>query len=297
MSGINDYLDNILDDFVEYITSDVKLCDLKKVHFDAGKVPDYTDIHSQQLYLLRYCYAYAFEYKQMYQMLPKNIALGKPLIVTSIGCGNMVDYWALTHSVDTKQKIWYRGVDSIDWKYKIPKRFQDNVEFFHEDAVQYFKSAPEMSANIYIFPKSISELPLTAVKEMCDAFKDKKFCQDTVCFLFSLRTDERSLNRDIEKTNLIYDAMIECGFQTKDKPTVVASFNDKYKDKKICELDNEFKHPGEVVNFLKDLHTRCANYDGDCCKGDCEARLDRWPVLKCRKMMWQLFTFRRPERV
>lgn len=130
MIEIDKYLDGILDDFEQYISSDVELCNLKKVHFDAGKVPDYSDIHSQQLYLLRYCYAYAFEYKRMYQMLKDTITLNNPLTVTSVGCGNMVDYWALAHSVGTKQKIYYRGVDFIDWNYKFSPRFQDKVEFF-----------------------------------------------------------------------------------------------------------------------------------------------------------------------
>lgn len=293
MIEINKYLDGILDDFEQYISSDVELCNLKKVHFDAGKVPDYSDIHSQQLYLLRYCYAYAFEYKQMYQMLRDTIMLNNPVTVTSVGCGNMVDYWALAHSVGTKQKIYYRGVDFIDWNYKFSPRFQDRVDFFHQDAVQYFHDVPEMSSDIYIFPKSISELPTADVNTICDTLHSKHFCQDTISFLFSLRTDEGSLARDLAKTKLFYNAMRECGFQTDDSPMVAASFNDKYKDQKICDLDHGFRHPWRVVNFLKDLHTHCVNYDGDCCEDDCESRLDRWPVLKCKKMMWQLFQFRR----
>ena len=56
MITINKYLDDILFDFKEYVTSGVRLCDLKEVHFDAGNLPDYSDIHVQQLYLLRYAY-------------------------------------------------------------------------------------------------------------------------------------------------------------------------------------------------------------------------------------------------
>lgn len=291
MIGINKYLDEILNDFEQYVSSGVELCDLKQVHFDSGKVPDYTDIHSQQLYLLRYCYAYAFEYKRMYQMLERVVKLRNPLTVTSIGCGNMVDYWALAHSIGKKHKIFYRGVDFIDWNYKFPRRFQDQLEFFYQDAVEYFKSTSEMLADVYIFPKSISELSTTAVSEICDTFYDKTFCQDTVSFLFSLRTDDGSLARDIAKTELFYNAMIKCGFQTEDSPTVTTSFNKEYKDLKICDRDHEFRHPWRVVNFLKDLHIHCVNYAGDCCENDCESRLDRWPVLKCQKMKWQLFRF------
>lgn len=57
MLSINDYLDNILIDFESYARSGVKLCDLKSVHYDAGRIPDYSSLHIQQLYLLRYAYA------------------------------------------------------------------------------------------------------------------------------------------------------------------------------------------------------------------------------------------------
>ena len=52
MLSINDYLDNILIDFESYARSGVKLCDLKSVHYDAGRIPDYSSLHIQQLYLL-----------------------------------------------------------------------------------------------------------------------------------------------------------------------------------------------------------------------------------------------------
>ena len=54
MFTINDYLDDILEEFEDYVHSGIRLCDLKSVHFDAGKIPDYSNIHVQQLYLLRY---------------------------------------------------------------------------------------------------------------------------------------------------------------------------------------------------------------------------------------------------
>lgn len=47
MLSINDYLDNILIDFESYARSGVKLCDLKSVHYDAGRIPDYSSLHIQ----------------------------------------------------------------------------------------------------------------------------------------------------------------------------------------------------------------------------------------------------------
>ena len=102
MITINKYLDDILFDFKEYVTSGVRLCDLKEVHFDAGNLPDYSDIHVQQLYLLRYAYAYSFEYKRMYASLIRRMNPGMEIAVTSIGCGSMIDYWALTRVVPNR---------------------------------------------------------------------------------------------------------------------------------------------------------------------------------------------------
>lgn len=99
MITINQYLDGILHDFKNYVNSGVKLCDLKDVHFDAGRVPDYSNIHVQQLYLLRYAYAYSFEYKRMYHSLIRRMKPDDRIAVTSIGCGSMIDYWALAQSV------------------------------------------------------------------------------------------------------------------------------------------------------------------------------------------------------
>ena len=47
----------IYDDFREYIDQNVNLCMLKTLNYQAGQKPDYSDIHIQQLYLLRYVFS------------------------------------------------------------------------------------------------------------------------------------------------------------------------------------------------------------------------------------------------
>ena len=59
----------IYNDFKEYIDKNDNLCMLKTLNYQAGQKPDYTDIHIQQLYLLRYVFSYAFEYKSMFNTL------------------------------------------------------------------------------------------------------------------------------------------------------------------------------------------------------------------------------------
>lgn len=75
MISINDYINNIFQVFSGYVKNSEKLCDLNPFTFEEGNIPDYSNIHTQQLYLLRYAFAYAFEYKRMYSKIPimKNI--------------------------------------------------------------------------------------------------------------------------------------------------------------------------------------------------------------------------------
>ena len=44
----------------------------------------------------------------------------------SIGCGNMIDYWGLVEALGEigsgECYIKYRGIDTIDWNYKIEAR-------------------------------------------------------------------------------------------------------------------------------------------------------------------------------
>ena len=186
MITINKYLDDILFDFKEYVTSGVRLCDLKEVHFDAGILPDYSDIHVQQLYLLRYAYAYSFEYKRMYASLIRRMNPGMEIAVTSIGCGSMIDYWALTRVVPNRCTIRYRGIDTIDWSYRMEQRPQDDVLFRNADAVELVSKAKRLTADAYIFPKSISEFSKSDIEEICIALGEKTPLQNTVYFLFSL---------------------------------------------------------------------------------------------------------------
>ena len=52
MIDITQYLQGIYEDLQSYIDNDVRLCKFKELNFEAGALPDYTDINIQQLYLL-----------------------------------------------------------------------------------------------------------------------------------------------------------------------------------------------------------------------------------------------------
>ncbi len=121
MIDITQYLQGIYEDLQRYVDNDACLCKLKELNFEAGALPDYTDINIQQLYLLRYAFAYAFEYSRMYLNVLSQIDDVDYISVTSVGCGSMIDYWSMIHALEMKKLdcgIRYVGIDIIDFGKK-----------------------------------------------------------------------------------------------------------------------------------------------------------------------------------
>lgn len=85
------------------------------------------------MYLLRYAFAYAFEYSRMYRNVLAQMDDVNNISVTSVGCGSMIDYWPLVHALEMKRKIdcsiRYVGIDKIDWNYKIRQRQNDELHY------------------------------------------------------------------------------------------------------------------------------------------------------------------------
>lgn len=133
MLGITDYVEEIYKDFSLYANEENYLCKLKDLNFQAGAIPNYEDKEIQQFYLLRYAFAYAFEYSNMYDTILSKIKNINQIEVTSIGCGAMIDYWSLIKSIKERKldyiKITYTGIDKIDWNYKFKKRKIDKGYF------------------------------------------------------------------------------------------------------------------------------------------------------------------------
>lgn len=297
MITINDYLDNILLDFLEYLDSDVKLCDLKDVHFDGGRIPDYNNINVQQYYLLRFAYAYAFEYKCMYECLFQNNTFGDKIAAVSIGCGTGIDYWAMVAALKKfgmKDKIiFYKGIDLVDWEYKFPYRKKDTVEFYQGNAIEVLSESDSLGFDIYFFPKSISEFSDDQIGIICNAFREKTITTNKIYILVSLRSNEFHMQGDIDKVKELAQALKSNGFITKDNVSRFTHFTDP--EEKISQIDDEFHHPRDVVGTLLTLNSQCKEFkmNGKNCEPDCKDRLNRWPILKCGQAAFQVLSFER----
>lgn len=295
MAAIYDYISTIYEDFEQYVDKNINLCELMTVNYQAGRKPDYTDKHIQQLYLLRYAFSYLFEYKTMYESLFKREKFKDKIEVTSVGCGSMLDYWALVEALRKVRKsrcvIKYRGIDSVDWHYKIQERLQDKVYFRRTNAASFFRKTPKLTSNVYFFPKSISEFSDKDFEDICEGFRRKEIVKDRVHILVSLRADQGSMDRDMERSKKLKLALKKNGFTTNDK--VKRYFYFKNEKLGIKAFDHDFDYPNESKELLASLSTQCNKYYD--CADDCDRYLNRLPVLTARYIRFQIFTFDRKD--
>lgn len=295
MIGITEYLQQIYEDFKEEIDCGVKLCNLKKLTFEAGALPDYNNIQIQRLYLLRYAFAYAYEYTQMYKEVLQDMNNPEELSVASIGCGNMIDYWALVQAIESNWwmdcNVKYVGVDEIDWAYKFAKRPQDEVGYYLENAKTCFCGTRQLASDVYFFPKSISEFTDGEMRDIVDAFRTKPIAKNTIYLCISLRKNEYSQEIDIYRTKQIYDALVENGFEPNKDYNIYTHYPN---NPAIYTCDNSYIYPDEALDYLCHLNEKCENYihTAENCDSRC-SYLHRWPVLKTGMICYQVIKFER----
>lgn len=296
MIDITQYLQGIYEDLQSYVDNDVCLCKFKELNFEAGALPDYTDINIQQLYLLRYAFAYAFEYSGMYLDVLSQMDDANHISVTSVGCGSMIDYWSLIHTLEMKSKmdcsIRYVGIDIIDWNYKIPQRQNDEVHYLIGNAADIFTNNSQFISDVYFFPKSISEFTDSELNAMANSFSSKKIQKNRFFVCISLREDQGSMDRDMQKTKCLIEAISKNGFYTK-WPYNQYTYYDC--NDGIVSLDNDFKYPQGALKFVTNLTMECVNYKIQemNCQSDCQKYLSRWPILRVKHIRYQVIMFER----
>lgn len=293
--SIYDYVHKVFDDFKDYLNNIDTLCELKSITFESNCLPEYGNVHVQQLYLLRYVYAYAYEYKSMYKELFKSYTPNANFSTTSIGCGNMIDYWSLKEALrengNIETVINYTGIDLIDWQYKMKCGEVDSLCFKQVNAIRYLEEIDGLVSDVYFFPKSISEFSNYDFIKICECFKNKPILKDKFCLLVSIRPVEIWDRTDINRVCSLVDAITSNGFITEDNPDVY--YYDDNADAYISYLDPQFNYPDEIKSILKNLTSRCIkenNKQFDCTKCD---KIDRNPILSAKYVQYQMFTFYR----
>lgn len=290
MMTITDYINMKAENLKNKLAGGASLCSCSSLRFDAGRVPDYNDSVLQDVYALRYALAYAFEYKVMYNKLLERMTPGYELEVVSLGCGNMIDYWSLRQVVPASCHIHYHGVDAIDWKDKFSACLGDTVDFTQQDIFDYLNSCENLTADVYIFPKSISELTESKIYNISQIFLRKNRMKEEIHFLFSLRENDYSLKRDLKKTQMLYEYWMQyLGMESQDSPNRLFKWKN---DELIYNCDRDFGvyNLGEAYKLLENLPEMCENYTAGRCCACAENRTQ--PMLRTKYMRFQIFTFR-----
>ena len=76
----------------------------------------------------------------------------------------------------------------------------------------FFEENKEFISDIYFFPKSISEFDAKEMNVMVNNLQNKPILRDKLIFCFSIRANEGSRERDMEKTEQIIGALKRNGF-------------------------------------------------------------------------------------
>lgn len=256
---------------------------------------DYQDVEAQEMYILRYLYGYAYEYKQMYlRMLDREACPGERLSVTSIGCGNMVDYWALRAALAERPGavggVDYTGVDINAWSKRFHLRAEDGdtVTFVQQDAAAYLQAqaaAGAPASDVYVFPKSIGEFDgrktvdgpiLRGIREGLQAVLAAS-AQERVWLLISLPKSEYYAQEDQAKCAFLREGLAQAGFSTGDP---VGDFLTDGERQKIRQADKGFSYPRQYFEDMREY-------------GEYEGRHD--PVVNTGYSCYQALLFRRKE--
>ena len=185
---------------------------------------------------MKYAYAYAFEYLAMCNEFIENFADQEEISVVSLGCGTMLEYWALANVLNMREKddsdnseanrkvswpaVRYLGIDTIKWNYSMETeaRGRDLVTYSQESFEDFFER-PDNKFNtydVYFFPKSISEFTNNAMKLLLKNLSEIK--KDTIYFCITLRKVEQLNGDDVRKVQMIIDHLEKekTGFRVKD---------------------------------------------------------------------------------
>lgn len=280
------YLHTCREELEKYMRSDpdAAVSVLRTLCYQTGvqdeQHPDYDDPHIQQLYALRYMYAYGYEYLEMFRRLLAAQDIPPVVKILSIGCGNGVDYWAFREAwLDREDgsRIKYTGLDQADWRMRWGVAYMDSarmkfknasVEYHQGDAVRFLQENPVLEYSIIIFPKSISEFSEDGFTKLCQAFATAKFqfrmgngrIRNTrkVHFLISLRKKEDAVSMvDKLRSDRIAAAMEQNGFVLEDANAAETFVG---QDEYINQGGSFFCYPDKVKDFMDDLDRRGISY-------------------------------------
>lgn len=293
---IERYLTFVYNRLKDYIEKGGDIRKLKGVSFQGVDHIDYDDKQVQELYILRYVYSYAFEYKMMFSEILSRFEGAEKLSILSLGCGPLPDYWGLGaayaedyNGID-RDNIQYTGVDLIDWNYKDFSSIKIARSFVQMDFIEFVKNNDISDVNVVFFPKSICEIPMEKMDQLCSALSSG-LKKNKIALGVSLRNIY-----DVDRIQMIADAMAKKGYISSEiidnKDYSITDEEGNITDyQPIQRLDNDFNYPPFILNYLKTLSdkvTDSTDEEAEELKG-----LNRNPITKTKYIQYKIVFFER----
>lgn len=224
---------------------------------------DYDCPWEQAAYVLRYSYAYAFEYYQMYRAIFEEFSFNNELKVLSIGCGTLLDAWALdvaVREVGIEKNTEYVGVDLAEWNvdYQPKTEVVKKHAIFGAYAGEYLSSLSMFDFDIIVFPKSLRDIYMgekTDFMRVLDSFEKTDIQKNRLILAFSLTNkpnapgNEEYLNEDFNNIYKIKKSLKNNDFVV-DEDKTLKSKNSNHRVDYLSgypKIDDRFKEAAKEL--------------------------------------------------
>lgn len=295
---INDVINKIIISTTEHINSLPNLQKLNDVlsYHHYGQY-NYSDIFEQCLYLLRYFYAYYYEYRKIMEWVCGQLS---EVNVVSIGCGSGIDALALKYASDDKNlKAHYTGIDINKWwtELIIPEDGHINIHnvFIKEASDNYLKNA-----SVLFFPKSLSDISNVAMSDIIKWIERCACTTEKICIAASFIYTG---NKEVAHISGIqydrYNKIIEL-FKSKNYFEDDTKRNELKIDQDstahVWKVDDEVfinTRPINLIDFFKEIPNTCNKYSDnkvhcDICPKNLSGKFDYpWPKLSAASIHYK----------
>ena len=180
---------------------------------------NYSNTWDQACYVMRYLYAYAYEYFIAFSSILEKINSNSDLHVMSLGCGVMPDAWALQEAskrMELRGMIEYTGVDVFKWPDEYVPETTERVRkrFIKSKAGDYLLSCTDIEHDIIIFPKSLGDM---YKNDRSDLYNVKKALgeiplKDEFYMVFSFIDNEQDNRKDQIEMDYLLDCIRNRGY-------------------------------------------------------------------------------------
>jgi len=274
--------------FQRTVSASKGCCSLKSLDWSQG-TPNYSDPFVQQLYVLKYYWAYLCEYRTLYAtLLP--LLDGEPPNVISIGAGSEVDLAGLYFASGQSEHINYHGYDVVDWQIK-PNLPTAARKFTHGCASGLACTSPSPS-NVILFPKSLGDITQPAFEAIKNAFQTTSFtARRLVLASVHPASDNPARYRtDVARFRELVEIM---GAKTRRKVLDNSHPHSPFQNVGYWWALYPISLPKPLLTYVTNIYAECPTRlsKGKSCKADCPTILGRSPTLNNDNVRFQYVGF------